>query len=90
MKSVARLARIALGALGLLELQAGPRCRRVVRAMKRLGAPSAAFPFYEEHANVDPLHGKAWLDDAVRPLVDVHPTWAAAIIRGAAWQKIAA
>ena len=75
-----------IGALGLLELQAGPRCRQVVRALRRLDAPAAAFPFYEEHANVDPLHGKAWLDEAVRPLVDDHPDWAARIARGAMWR----
>ncbi|MBV8985812.1 MAG: iron-containing redox enzyme family protein [Acidimicrobiia bacterium] len=75
-----------VGALGLLELQAGPRCRQVVRGLRRLGAPAGAFPFYEEHANVDPLHGKAWLDDAVRPLVDDHPNWAARIVRGARWR----
>jgi hypothetical protein len=75
-----------VGALGLLELQAGPRCRQVVRAFHRLGAPPAAFPFYEEHARVDPLHGKAWLDDAVRPLVAAHPGWASRIVRGARWR----
>jgi len=75
-----------VGALGLLELQAGPRCRQVVRAMRRLGAPSAAFPFYEEPAQVDPLHGKAWLDEAVRPLVEEHPEWAARIVRGVCWR----
>jgi hypothetical protein len=51
-----------------------------------LGAPSAAFPFYEEHAQVDPLHGKAWLDEAVRPIVEDHPDWAARIVRGARWR----
>jgi hypothetical protein len=75
-----------VGALGLLELQAGPRCRQVVRAFHRLGAPAAAFPFYEEHARADPLHGKAWLDDAVRPLVEDHPEWATRIVRGARWR----
>lgn len=75
-----------VGALGLLELQAGPRCRQVVRGLRRLGAPAGAFPFYEEHAKVDPLHGKAWLDDAVRPLVEGQPDWAARIERGALWR----
>ena len=75
-----------VGALGLLELQAGPRCRQVVRGLRRVGAPSGAFPFYEEHAHVDPLHGKAWLDDAVGPLVDDHPDWGPRIERGARWR----
>jgi hypothetical protein len=74
------------GALGLLELQAGPRCRRVVRALERLGAPADALPFYAEHAATDPRHGKEWLDGAVRPVVADHPEWAARIVRGAEWR----
>ena len=61
-----------IGALGLLELQAGPRCRRVVAALHRLGAPPDAFPFYEEHATADPRHGKDWLDRGVTSLVGDH------------------
>ena len=75
-----------LGALGLLELQAGPRCRKVLKALERLGAPADAFPFYEEHANTDPRHGKEWLDGALVPLVDAHPEWAPGMIRGARWR----
>ncbi len=75
-----------VGALGLLELQAGPRCRRVVQALHRLGAPADALPFYEEHAETDPRHGKDWLDGVVGPLVDAHPSWGPRIIRGASWR----
>jgi hypothetical protein len=75
-----------LGALGLLELQAGPRCRKVLRALERLGAPADAFPFYEEHAVTDPMHGKAWLDGAVKPLVAENPAWGPRIVRGALWR----
>lgn len=75
-----------VGALGLLELQAGPRCRQVVRALRRLEAPADALPFYEEHARVDPLHGKAWLDNAVRPLAQ-DAAWAARMVRGARWRS---
>jgi hypothetical protein len=74
-----------IGALGLLEMQAGPRCRAVVRALRRLDAPSASFPFYEEHARADPTHGKAWLNRVVRPL-STEPRWAAGMIRGARWR----
>jgi hypothetical protein len=75
-----------LGALGLLELQAGPRCRRVLDALHRLGAPRDAFPFYEEHATTDPRHGKEWLDGALVPLVAERPEWGPAIVRGARWR----
>lgn len=75
-----------VGALGLLELQAGPRCRKVVQALTRLGAPADALPFYEEHATTDPRHGKEWLDGVVVPLVLEHPSWGPRIVRGAAWR----
>jgi hypothetical protein len=77
-----------LGALGLLELQAGPRCRKVVRALERLDAPRDAFPFYEEHAQADPRHGKAWLDHAVAPIVERTPAWGPRILRGARWRSV--
>lgn len=77
-----------VGALGLLELQAGPRCRQVVKAFERLDAPAGAFPFYVEHRDVDPHHGKAWLDHAIAPLAG-DPRWAAGIVRGARWRSAA-
>jgi hypothetical protein len=76
-----------LGALGLIELQAGPRCRLVLNGFERCGAPSAAYPFYEVHAEVDPRHGKDWLDKALVPTVTDHPEWGARILRGAAWRS---
>lgn len=75
-----------LGALGLTELQAGPRCRMVVRAFDRLGAPAGAYPFYAVHAQVDPLHGRAWLENAIAPTVAELPEWGPRILRGAAWR----
>lgn len=73
-----------IGALGMIELQAGPRCRRVVRALERLGAPEDAVPFYEEHAVADPRHGKDWLDHAITSLAE--RGWGPGIVRGAAWR----
>jgi len=76
-----------LGALGLLELQAGPRCRLVLQAFDRLGAPEAAYPFYVEHADVDPVHGKDWMDKAVVPIVAELPEWGPRIVKGAWWRS---
>jgi hypothetical protein len=76
-----------LGALGLLELQAGPRCRLVLQAFDRLGAPADAYPFYVEHAEVDPVHGKDWMDKAVVPTVEQHPEWGPRIVKGAWWRS---
>lgn len=76
-----------LGALGLLELQAGPRCRKVVAALERIGAGPDALDFYVEHATVDPRHGKNWVDKAVIPL-EADARWNAGIVRGARWRSI--
>ena len=67
-------------------LQAGPRCRTVVQAFDRLGAPRAAYPFYVEHAEVDPVHGKDWMDKAIEPLSAERPEWGARMVRGAYWR----
>ena len=77
----------ALGALGLIELQAGPRCRLVLQAFERCGVPAAAFPFYEVHADVDPRHGQDWLDKAIAPTVQARPDWGGRIVRGALWRS---
>jgi Iron-containing redox enzyme len=76
-----------LGALGLLELQAGPRCRLVLQAFDRLGAPADAYPFYVEHAEVDPVHGRDWMDKAVVPTVGERPEWGPRIVKGAWWRS---
>ena len=76
-----------LGALGLIELQAGPRCRLVLKAFDRCGAPAAAYPFYEVHAEVDPRHGKDWLDKAIVPTVEQLPQWGPRVVRGALWRS---
>ena len=75
-----------VGALGMIELQAGPRCRLVVKGFDRVGIPRAAYPFYEVHAEVDPRHGKDWLDKVITPLVTEQPQWRARMVRGAWWR----
>jgi hypothetical protein len=75
-----------IGALGLIELQAGPRCRKVVRGLERLGAGWDAIDFYAEHAEADPRHGKDWVDKVVGSLMD-RGDWGARIVRGARWRS---
>jgi hypothetical protein len=75
-----------VGALGLTELQAGPRCRLVLAGFRRLQIPVDAHRFYAVHAEVDPRHGKDWLDNAVTHLAAQSPAWNARMIRGAAWR----
>lgn len=77
-----------IGALGVIELQAGPRCRRVLAAFDRLGLPAEARRFYEVHAAVDPRHGKDWLDKVVASLAE-EPGFGEGIVRGAQWRVLA-
>jgi hypothetical protein len=77
-----------IGALGMIELQAGPRCRLVVRGFTRVGMPAEAYPFYEIHADVDPRHGQDWLDKVISPLSLEQPQWRARMIRGAWWRVL--
>jgi hypothetical protein len=76
-----------VGVLGLIELQAGPRCQLVVQGLNRCGAPAGAYPFYVEHAQTDPRHGADWLAHVVHPLVTDHPEWGERIVRGAIWRS---
>jgi hypothetical protein len=76
-----------IGALWVLELQAGPRCRAVVGGLERLGAGEDAIDFYREHADVDPVHGKDWLDRVVEPLSE-DPSWARRMVDGAVWRHV--
>jgi len=75
-----------IGALGLIELQAGPRCRKVVRGLERLGCGWDALDFYAEHAEADPRHGKDWVDKVVGSLED-RGDWGERIVRGARWRS---
>lgn len=78
-----------VGALGMTELQAGPRCRMVLRAFDRLGGvPEEAYPFYRVHAEVDPVHGHDWVEKAVLPLVALMPEWGPRVVRGAQWRNL--
>ena len=76
-----------IGALGLIELQAGPRCRLVLTGLQRVGADPGALPFYAEHADVDPRHGQDWLVNVVAPLVRERPSWGPRMLRGATWRS---
>jgi len=76
-----------IGALGLIELSAGPQCRYVDQCLDRLGATEDARAFYQMHAVIDPGHGAGWLDNAVTPLVHERPEWGPRILRGAAWKN---
>jgi hypothetical protein len=75
-----------IGALGLIELQAGPRCRTVLQAMERIGAPEHAQRFYAVHADVDPRHGNDWMNEVIEPFCTGAPEMSHRVVRGAWWR----
>jgi len=75
-----------IGALGLIELQAGPRCRMVLQAMDRISAPNRAQQFYAVHADVDPRHGNDWMNEVIEPFCAGAPDLAERVVRGAWWR----
>lgn len=75
-----------LGALGMIELQAGPRCQQVLKGMRRCELPEVAQTFYRVHAEVDPRHGADWLAHVVGPMSVRMPHWRHRILRGAQWR----
>lgn len=48
-----------------------------------IGALPEALRFYEEHAAVDPWHGRSWLGNVVAPLAKACPEMGRRIVRGA-------
>jgi len=67
-----------LGALGPINVKPDPAVGSCRRSSTRCGAPAGAYPFHDVHAEVDPRHGKDWLDDALAPTVTSHPEWSPA------------
>ena len=78
-----------LGSLGLLECQAGPRCRRVVAAMDRLGVPAGRAPVLRRARHRGPPSRQGLDRRRDRParrrasgLGPTHPAWRAVARHG--------
>eukprot|EP00762_Andalucia_godoyi_P008855 ANDGO_01181.mRNA.1 hypothetical protein len=72
----------------MIELQAGIRCKAIVKALQRLNVPQDAIPFYDVHAAVDPVHGADWIKKVVEPLASTNAGWGERILRGAALKLV--
>lgn len=73
----------SLGALGVIELTAPGRAKKVSVGMKRLGLDGRMRAYFDLHAALDVSHAKAWIREIIRPLVDVDPGCARFIAEGA-------
>lgn len=73
----------SLGALGVIELTAPARVKKVSMGMKRLGLDGRMRAYFDLHAALDVSHARAWIREVIRPLVDADPDCARFIAEGA-------
>lgn len=78
-----RYAYQSIGALGVIELTAPGRARKVNAGLKRLGIDGAARGYFALHATLDVKHSAAWNQEVIRPLVESNPALARPIAEGA-------
>jgi hypothetical protein len=73
----------SLGALGVIELTAPGRARKVNQGLKRLGLGGEARRYYALHSTLDLKHSEAWNREVLRPLVAADARIARPIAEGA-------
>ena len=78
-----RYAYQSIGALGVIELTAPGRVKKVSVGMKRLGLSGRMRAYFDLHAALDVSHSAAWIREIIRPLVEADPTCAPFIAEGA-------
>ena len=83
MAATRSLAFQSVGALGVIELTAPGRARRVNAGLKRLGVGGAARRYFALHATLDVKHSAAWNREVLHTLVMENPATATAIAEGA-------
>ena len=78
-----RYAYHALGALGVIELTAPDRVKKVSAGMKRLGLDGRTRAYFDLHGALDVSHAKCWIREVIRPLIEANPCCAQALAEGA-------
>ncbi|NML31729.1 iron-containing redox enzyme family protein [Paraburkholderia antibiotica] len=73
----------AVGYFGVTEYLAPRRFKDLVAGWRRLGLPEEGIAYHDLHIRIDAIHGRAWLDNVIRPLVDHDPRVAREIALGA-------
>ena len=77
-----RYAYQSIGALGVIELTAPQRVKKVSGGMRRLGLDGRMRAYFDLHAALDVSHAQAWLREIIQPLVNTDPTCAPLIAEG--------
>jgi hypothetical protein len=78
-----RYAYQSIGALGVIELTAPGRARKVALGMQRLGLDVRTRAYFELHAVLDVAHARRWIAEVIRPLIEATPACAPFIAEGA-------
>jgi pyrroloquinoline quinone (PQQ) biosynthesis protein C len=73
----------SIGALGVIELTAPARVKKVSGGMRRLGLDGRMRAYFDLHAALDVSHARAWIREIILPLVDADPSCAPLIAEGA-------
>lgn len=73
----------AIGYFGVTEYLAPRRFKDLVAGWRRLGLPEDGIAYHDLHIRIDAVHGRAWFDDVIRPMVDRDPRVAREIALGA-------
>ena len=73
----------SVGALGVIELTAPGRAKRINAGLKRLGVAGEARRYFALHATLDVKHSEAWNREVLFPLVAEDPRRALPIAEGA-------
>jgi hypothetical protein len=73
----------SVGALGVIELTAPTRAKKVARGLERVGIDGKATHYFRLHATVDIGHSRDWNAEVLAPLVEGAPAVATCIAEGA-------
>ncbi len=73
----------AIGALGVVELTAPGRVKKVAAGMRRLGLGGQASAYFDLHGALDVSHARAWMREVIHPLVESDPACGQFIAEGA-------
>lgn len=71
-----------VGQFATVELTSSPGSDRLVKALRRLGAPEAAIEFYAEHVEADAVHEQLVRRGVITPMLAAEPALARGVVFG--------
>lgn len=74
----------SLGVMAITELLDPDQYTKLVRGCRRLGLTDIDLAYYDEHIEVDIIHGDGWLEKVIRPIINRTPAAIPEILEGCA------